>query len=185
MKSKKKLILPALLIVVAALLLAFPKVGQFLRDQFSMTATVEKLDKEVKLNDTEMDIALKGINTPDINFKELKGKTIFLNFWGTWCKPCREEWPSIQKLYDKQNSKVSFALIAMQDKEELVRKFVEENNYTAPVYIAQSPMDAKLLPKVFPTTYILSSNGQIVKKEESTLDWNSEEINQFLNTITQ
>lgn len=185
MKSKKKLILPAILIVIAAILLLFPKVGQFLRDQFSMTATVEKLDKEVVLEDNEMDIALKGINTADINLKDLKGKTIFLNFWGTWCKPCREEWPSIQKLYDQQNGKVSFALIAMQDKEEAVKKFVEENNYTAPVYIAQSPMDAKLLPKVFPTTYIIASNSQIVKKEESTLDWNSAEIHNFLNTITK
>lgn len=185
MKSKKKLIIPGILILVAAILLLFPQVGQFLKDQFFMKATVEKLENSVILSDQELDIELKGINTPDTNLKTLKNKTLLLNFWGTWCQPCREEWPSLQALYDGKKDDMNFALIAMQDKEEAVRKFVKENNYTAPVYIAQSPMDAKLLPQVFPTTYLITNTGQIAKKEEATFDWNSPEIHTFINNISK
>ena len=59
MKSKKKLIIPGILILVAAILLLFPQVGQFLKDQFFMKATVEKLENSVILSDQELDIELK------------------------------------------------------------------------------------------------------------------------------
>ncbi|WP_288374417.1 TlpA disulfide reductase family protein, partial [uncultured Chryseobacterium sp.] len=107
----------------------------------------------------------------------------FLNFWGTWCPPCRKEWPSIQKLYDTRKDHVDFVLIAMNDKEEDVRKFLKENNYTVPVYIAQSPISEKILPKVFPTTFLLDKHGRILIKEDATKDWNTETVHQFIDNI--
>ncbi len=47
-----------------------------------------------------MNIQLKGVNVPDANLADFKDKVVFLNFWGSWCPPCRAEYPSIQKLYD-------------------------------------------------------------------------------------
>ena len=80
---------------------------------------------------------------------------------------------------------MDFVLIAMMDKEEDVRKFLKENNYTVPVYIAESPINGKILPKVFPTTYVLDKEGRILMKETSTKDWNTDAVNQFIDKLSQ
>lgn len=171
------------IVIVLAITSVFliPSVREKITDQFFPVATVQSASS---FTEADLDVQLKGINVASTNLKNLKGKTVFLNFWGTWCPPCREEWPSIQKLYESKNEKVDFVLIAMQDEEEKVREFLKTNNYTAPVYIAESPISDKILPKVFPTTYLLSGSGQILKKETSSIDWNSKEIHEFVDNVT-
>lgn len=173
------------LVILAALMTVFfvPGVRKFISETFFPVATI---DKAVTLSDDDYNVALKGINTPDASLKDFKGKkTLFLNFWGTWCAPCRKEWPSIQQLYNGRKDKMDFVLIAMQDKEEDVRKFLQENNYTVPVYIAQSPISENILPNVFPTTFILDKNGRILVKEDATKDWNSKSVLQLIDSVSK
>ena len=183
MNFLKKNILNIIVIAFIAVLFLFPEVKLKLKDLFFPVAAIENA---VTLQDSDLDIQLKGINIPDTNLKSLKGnKLIFLNFWGTWCPPCREEWPTIQKLYDGKKNKVDFVLIAMQDQEADVRKFLEKYNYTVPVYIAQSPISNNVLPKVFPTTFLLDKNGRILLKEDASKDWNSKSVNEFIDNFTK
>lgn len=142
---------------------------------------VAEIESAVTVDEADYDVQLKGINTSSTNLKNFKGnKILFLNFWGTWCGPCRTEWPSIEALYKEKKNEMDFVLIAMMDKEEDVRKFIKENNYTAPVYLAESPINGKILPKVFPTTFILDKDGRILMKETSTKDWNAASVHEFL-----
>lgn len=162
-------------------LLMIPTVRTFLRDTFFPIAAIEKA---TKLETKDLDIDLKGINVPDTNLKNLQQKDLlFLNFWGTWCPPCRQEWPSIEALYNGKKERVDFALIAMQDKEEDVRKFIAENQYTAPVYIAQSPISGEILPNTFPTTFIIYKDGRIVMKESGMRNWNSQSNLTFIENL--
>lgn len=179
---KKNLIY--LLILIALMAVFFvPGVRSFISETFFPVATI---NKAVTLSEEDYDVELKGINTPDANLKDFKGnKMLFLNFWGTWCAPCRKEWPSIQQLYNGRKNKMDFVLIAMQDKEEDVRQFLKENNYTVPVYIAQSPIGENILPNVFPTTFILDKNGRILQKEDATKDWNSEGVLQLIDSVSK
>lgn len=166
-----------------AVLFLCPSVKLKLKDLFFPIAAIENA---ITLNDEDYDIQLKGINVPNTNLKDLKGnKLVMLNFWGTWCPPCREEWPTIEKLYQARKDKIDFVLIAMQDKEEDVIEFMKKNNYTAPVYIAESPVTNHVLPKVFPTTFLLDKNGRILLKEEGSKDWNSKSTNDFIDNVTQ
>ncbi len=179
----KKNIIYIVLVAILAVIAFVPGVKEMLKEQFFPIATVEQA---VKVDEADYDVVLKGINTSSTNLKNFRGKKlVFLNFWGTWCAPCREEWPSIQKLYDSRKDDMDFVLIAMQDKEEDVVKFLKENSYTVPVYIAESPINGKILPKVFPTTFVLDKNGRILIKEDATRDWNAESVHTFINNVIQ
>ena len=181
MNFLRKNIFYLLAIGFLAVLFIFPSVKLKLKDLFFPIAAVENA---VTLKDSDYEVQLKGINVPSTNLKNLKGnKLIFLNFWGTWCPPCREEWPTIQKLYESKKDKVDFVLIAMQDKEETVIKFMKDNNYTAPVYIAESPVSNNILPKVFPTTFLLDKNGRILLKEDASKERNAKSVQEFIDNI--
>lgn len=182
MKFLKKNFIYLLLTALLVSVLVFKDFRAWIGSQILMKPSLDKVSESVTLSKEETAIQLKGINTPDILLSDLQGKPIFLNFWGTWCPPCRAEFPSIEKLYQSKGSKIKFVLIAMQDEEETVRKFLQDKGYTVPVYIAESPIPAKLLPSVFPTTYILNPQFRILKKDQSAADWNSESVHQFLDT---
>ena len=183
MNFLKKNIFYLIATAILIILFAFPEVKLKIKDLFFPVAAVENA---VKLNDADYDIQLKGINTTSTNLKNLKGnKLVLLNFWGTWCPPCRAEFPTIQKLYDAKKDKVQFVLIAMQDEEAKVKEFLAENKYTTPVYLANSLIAEKMLPKSFPTTFLIAKNGRILMKEDAAKDWNSIDVQQFIDSVSK
>lgn len=181
---KKNWITLSLTAFLLAILL-IPSFKEFVTRQILMKPSLEKVENEVTFTPEELNIQLKGVNVPDANLADFKGKVVFLNFWGTWCPPCRAEYPSIQKLYEAKKDKVQFVLVAMQDEEEKVKQFLAENKYTTPVYLAKSPLAEKMLPKSFPTTFLIGQNGRILMKEDAAKDWNAEDVLQFIDSVTK
>lgn len=163
--------------------LLFPNLRDFVQAQLLMKPSLKNMDSVTMMPKELWDTRLKGINVPDAKLSDFKGKTLFLNFWGTWCSPCRAEFPSIQKLYDSTNQDLAMVLISVNDTPEKIKEFLKEKNYTTPVYIADSPLPESILPKVFPTTYLLDRSGRIVLKEEASRNWAHNEILQMIAQI--
>lgn len=181
MNFLKKYFLALIMIFIVGTFLFVPSIKTYLKDAFFPIADIENA---LKLTDEDYDIALKGMNVPNANLKDFKGKkTVFLNFWGTWCAPCVTEWPTIQKLYDSKKANVDFVLIAVQDDEQKVKAFLEKNKYTVPVYIAESPLSKNVLPTVFPTTFLLDLDGRILMKETSSKNWNDASVHEFIKNV--
>ena len=100
-----------------------------------------------------------------------KGKTIFLNFWATWCPPCRAEMPDIQKLYESYSQEGEEALIVLgvaapelgQEKdEEGIKAFLEENGYTYPVLMdTTGELFYSYGIQSFPTTFMIDRDGNV------------------------
>ena len=187
MKLDKGIIISIIALILLGLFF-FTPVGDwatsFLNEKTLAGQSTEKPIRTFNLNDENMDIELKGYNgTPDANLKDFRGKVVFLNFWGSWCPPCVEEMPSIQELYEAKGDQVAFVLLTMKDKPEKFVPYLQKNNYTMPVYEAQTLLPKVLIPGSFPTTYILDKNGDIVRKEIKSADWNSPEVHQLINKL--
>lgn len=155
----------------------------FLLNLFLWTSCEQKTRSEPSvpvIQAEDWDLSLKGFGIPDTNLENLKGKVIFLNFWGSWCPPCREEMPSIQALYNQYGKEVEFVLIPMNESSSSHQNYLKENGYKLPVYEAKSLISNTFKPKVFPTTFIINRSGDIIYSLSGARDWNQKEIHDLL-----
>lgn len=102
---------------------------------------------------------------------DYKGKTVFLNFWATWCPPCRAEMPDIQKIYETYDTEGDDALIVLgiaapdygsEKSEEGIKKFLEDNGYTYPV-LMDTTGDIFNTYGIYsyPTTFMIDRDGNV------------------------
>ena len=123
---------------------------------------------------TAPDFTLPDLNGRTIHLSELKGKPILLNFWATWCLPCRTEMPSLEQAYQDYKGKglVVLAINIDQRSPSRVEAFVKEYRLTFPILLDPEWTAAEAY-RVFggvPTTYLINRAGQIVAQAEG-LDW--------------
>lgn len=102
-----------------------------------------------------------------VSTADLSGKPVILNFWATWCPPCRSELPAFDKLYRQYGNEVSFMMIDLTDgyreTVEGVKKFISENGYTFPVYYDTEGSAAEAYNvSSIPFTVAVGRNGNIV-----------------------
>lgn len=105
------------------------------------------------------------------NLSDYKGKTVFLNFWATWCSPCRAEMPDIQKLYESAETEGEDALVVLgvaapnlgnEKSEEEIKAFLEENGYTYPVLMdTTGEVFMSYGVNAFPTTFMITREGEV------------------------
>ena len=140
------------------------EIDRLLRDMG--VAKVPKLAPPVDFN-------LLDLNGKRVMLSDFKGKIVFLNFWATWCPPCREEMPSMQKLYTRFKDK-DFAMLAVSMKEpaSVVKKFFKDNSLT---FTALLDSDGELMTpfgvRAIPTTYIIDRDGAIIGKAFGPRKW--------------
>jgi thiol-disulfide isomerase/thioredoxin len=113
---------------------------------------------------------------PDLTGKEWKltdhrGEVVLLNFWATWCEPCREETPGIVRLANQYKGRgLAVAGVLMDDdKEAPVKEFVDEYRMRYPVLVP--PSDSSLLSAIsaLPTTLLFDRHGRVVRRYEGAV----------------
>lgn len=140
------------------------------------TSAGESKQEEKKENDQRetvpsIDFTLQDQYGNTHTLSEYKGKTVFLNFWATWCGPCRNEMPEIQKLHEEyeaqEDSDVVILGIAAPDlggeaSEEEIKAFLEENGYTYPVVMdTTGEIFSSYGISAFPTTFMIDKDGNV------------------------
>jgi len=122
---------------------------------------------DFRLND------LRGMST---RISDYKGKVVFLNFFATWCPPCRNEMPSMQKLHETMIGKDFVILAVSVDRggADKVRDFISGNGYTFKVLHDESGYAAKQYSVTsIPATFIIDKEGTIVSRVIGERDWAS------------
>ncbi len=188
MKTKTKIISVFLVLLVSAIILASckPQANPSATSESQIQPALKAQDIAVTAADTSRpwyaerleklgfvvfpkagdlpEFTVSAMNGSVASIKDQSGKVVLLNFWATWCPPCRSEMPSMQVLYDKTRD-VPFTLFAIStnEKKETVEKFLKENKYTYPMYLDQSgTVGAQLASRGIPTTYILDKQGRAI-----------------------
>ena len=121
------------------------------------------------------DFNLPDLNEKEIRLSDFRGKVVFVNFWATWCKPCREEMPSMEVLY-KNFEKDGLVILAISIDRVTTKRdippFVKALNLTFPILIdswGQTDKRYKLLG--VPETYIIDQQGILREKVIGPRDW--------------
>lgn len=103
---------------------------------------------------------------------DYKSKVILLNFWATWCGPCRSEIPDLVELQNKYKDQLQIiGLVVDDDDEEAVKKFAEKYGINYPIAIATDEMRTEYggIPAL-PTSFVLDEEGRVVQKHEGLRD---------------
>jgi peroxiredoxin len=134
------------------------------------------------------DFALPGLDGEMVRLADQKGKVVFLNIWATWCPPCVEEMPSMEKLYQQLKGE-DFKILAVSLDEngaEAVLPFMKKHklNFTA-LLDAKGTMKYKYQTTGVPETFIIDRNGIIVEKVIGPRDWATPEAIGFFRNLLQ
>ena len=119
------------------------------------------------------EIALDTLEGKKISLKDFRGKVVLLNFWASWCVPCREEMPAMEKLYQEYKDKNFVILaVAVKDSKQDAGNFVKELKLTYP--IALDP-DAKIGQEYgawgLPVSYLIGPKGEGLARGWGPADW--------------
>lgn len=121
----------------------------------------------------------------DISAK--KGEIYFINFWATWCPPCRAEMPSINALSSKIKNKndIHFIMVDVDNKISSSVKFMKKHSYQLKVYSAESAIPEHIFNGTLPTTIIIGPKGTIVYKQTGMADYDNVEMLNFLEALSR
>lgn len=132
--------------------------------------------------------AVIGLDAPDVvvtdasgktlKLSELKGNVVFVNFWATWCQPCREEVPSIQQLYSRLKDESGFRMVTVlyRDYYDKAMAYLKKNDYEFPVWIDNGGKAARAYGVTgVPETYIVDRKGILREKVIGPTDWSTPE----------
>jgi peroxiredoxin len=122
------------------------------------------------------DFSLINFKGNRVSLKDYRGQVILINFWATWCVPCRIEMPSLEKLYRRFRSQGFTVLAVSIDKAGGVKEFVDERNLSFPILADKEGKAEELYHShTIPITYVIGRSGHVTAKVDGAKNWSSAE----------
>lgn len=132
------------------------------------------------------DFTLKTLAGQEVSLSSLRGKVVLLNFWATWCPPCREEIPSMVRLNEAMAGK-PFQMLAVSIDDggkDAVEAFLKRGGYNLPALLDPGQKVGAMYGITgVPETFVIDPKGVILKKVIGPIDWNHPEVKNFLEQL--
>ena len=144
--------------------------------------------EEMDINLVDFDINLlqfEDLEGSQFSLRDFKGKTLFINYWATWCNPCLAEMPSMVELYNqfKDNQDIVFLFLSKEDRNTIIDYLPKDKT------LAQLPLykiitdDELFSTRGIPTTFIVDSAGVVKVKDVGSAIWNDQSVVDFIYNI--
>jgi peroxiredoxin len=163
-----------------------------LHGQLGLAAPEQALVREAGLLPVEPPQPAKDFHLPDLagqvyRLQALRGNVVFLNFWATWCVPCRLEMPEMEHLFQAfRNRPFTMLAVAMQQNREHVAPFFKELDlhYTALLDV-EGDASARYGVRGLPTTLLIDCSGHLVGKVTGPRPWNTDAVHRLVSALLQ
>ncbi len=178
---KKKIF--GLLLIVALIAIALTNIvkSKLADDQkvdTSSTQVSAQINEKSGLAENQIapDFKLKTLDGKEVKLSDYRGKKVILNFWATWCPPCKEEIPQMEKYYKKQAKEDHVEILAVNltkaDKDKkYIQEFAKSYDITYPILLDEEGKQQEQYEIVtIPTTYFIDAKGKIQKKIIGPMD---------------
>lgn len=151
---------------------------------YTLYANFTKENKDlVREGDMAPDFVLKDLDGKEYRLSDYRGKGVFLNFWGTYCKPCKKEMPYIDNQYKKYKDQgVEVIAVNVGETDLSIRNFVEQYNLSFPIVVDKDG-EVQEAYNIYPlpATFLINKDGKIV--DYITGELNEEKIQQYMEKI--
>lgn len=139
--------------------------------------------------------SMAGKPAPDFTFTldgkpmrlaDLRGKVVVLNFWATWCPPCIEEMPSLNRLHAQMAPQGVFVFgVSVDDDHAAYKKFLTDHQIRFPTWRDPAKkVNAEYGTFMYPETYIIARDGKIARKIIGPQDWGSAELTAYIRDLS-
>jgi len=152
-------------------------------DSFAKMGVVSPRNEKIAPN-----FILESVTGEKISLKDFKGKAVLLNFWATWCQPCKKELPSMQRIYEELSSEgVEVVAISIdRNKKERVEKYINNYNLSFPILLDPNQKVRKdYFILGLPTSYLIGSDGKLKGFISGAREWDSNDSKEMFSTLIQ
>ena len=119
------------------------------------------------------------------SIQDFKGKTLFINYWATWCNPCLAEMPSMADLYERYSSNNAIVFLYLSREElKTIQEYIpkDESLQKLPIYKVVTD-DEFFATTGIPTTFIINSSGDLIVKDVGSAFWNDQSVFNFIDNL--
>ena len=129
-------------------------------------------------------LALQDLAGAPRTLADFRGKVVIVNFWATWCEPCLQEMPSMQKLQDRLAPRVAVVAVNFGESAAKVKQFMERLGVKFTVLLdpnGDTPRAWRV--RLLPTSYVVGPDGQVRYSVLGEIDWNSDAVVSTVRTL--
>jgi thiol-disulfide isomerase/thioredoxin len=133
------------------------------------------------------DFQLQDINGKTVRLADFKGKVVFIDFWATWCPPCRESIPAIKKLHKDFSVNPNIVILGLNlgEKKSVVEKFVEKNEMNYSIVYCDDKTANDYAVRGIPLFVIVDKNGNIAQRYTGYVGGLEKEWNKVINELSK
>ena len=125
----------------------------------------------IAVGDQAPNFTLQTVDGKEVNLSDYKGKKVFLNFWATWCPPCKAEMPHMQSFYEGNPENVEILAVNLEESNEKAKDFADQYELTFPILMDKEGTVAETYEVyTIPTTYVLNEDGTVHQKIVGPMD---------------
>jgi thiol-disulfide isomerase/thioredoxin len=125
------------------------------------------------VGDIAYDFTLENLEGNNESLSDYRGQVVFLNFWASWCPPCQEEMPDLDKFYaDYKDENFMLVAVNVAEEKETVVNYLNENNFEMPVlFDKDGSLTKKYGVQGIPKTFILNKDGEIITMKSGAMTY--------------